>query len=419
MPRRGLGLGLGRRRGGGGAVDPGVLALSWDGHAGETLADVKTFAVVIDPEAFDIPEFSIAAVAVRFYGTGRRVGIGRQAASGDVYDADSLQEITFNSSSHVVQAGDASTLSDVIPFEWNGTDKIIFSYEAWPDDEVGANDDTVNEISTYEAAYNQGLTADKNNDYTVSGLIAGHLAGLGEVYFYESDAGAEWHPSVLFQNGEDGAIFDGTRSGSATTNGTLPCVPPFGLDCNGLRDTSGNGNTLFTPSGFEHPTFTVAGDQQYLEFASASSDSVRTSFTCDQPYTRVAAWRRTSGTGLTNVFGSAAGASGGQLQITAGGNLQAGSASFFGSIPYTNNTDVVTTERIDGAASSLAADNGAYVTGDAGAVNPTGMRINGDGSGSNQGNIRFYRAIFIDRILTDDEITLARAWCAKGAGVTL
>ena len=135
----GLGLFLGTQ--GGAGVQSQSLFLDEDFVDRGALSG--TFVNIMIASGFTFPEFDITHLQIMVRGDVASCYYGVQAASGDVYDAESLTQVTFGGQTSVNQGATSETLSDLIEFSWNKTDNLIFSTYSGLDDgslEVGGTE---------------------------------------------------------------------------------------------------------------------------------------------------------------------------------------------------------------------------------------------------------------------------------------
>lgn len=188
-----------------------------------------------------------------------------------------------------------------------------------------------------------------------------------------------------------------------------------------IMDKSGNGNhaTAAANDG-TRPTLRQSGALYYLE-CDGTDDRLRATFAIAQPWDRLSAIRQISWTGGDFVFGGATANAGVLDQVGASPELRLydGSALVAGNTGAAIGADVVVTERHNGASSRLAINNGAYTTGDPGAVSPGGVTIAADNGTGAYTNMRFYGLVMKAGAFTDPQIALLRTYLGAKAGISL
>lgn len=234
---------------------------------------------------------------------------------------------------------------------------------------------------------------------------------------------APFNPASLF-GGEQGVVYDLTdpsklsqqRTGALATFGNVANNDPIGT----LKDLSPNNNYAIAPSDAARPLSRqgVGAPNVYGE-GDGVDDFIAATFgiAVTQPFTRIACWQRISGTSAVNILGVP---SGGAVVLYCSGvtgyNANAGGdMAVFTALPAEN---LVSTERINGASSSVAKNNAAYVNGNLGGNTLAGVGFFASASGA-FANMRMYRIVVISRILTNSEIAQCRTWCGAAAGLVL
>jgi hypothetical protein len=237
-------------------------------------------------------------------------------------------------------------------------------------------------------------------------------------------AGAAFDPASLFDS-DTGYVFDlsdGTSvfqetSSHSTASGN---GDPIGT----LLDLSGNGNHVVALADQFRPTYVTDGSVGYADFLSNGVDVfhfIQGMFTLEQPGTFVLSVRINAGAVENDHFADGGSAftalfavgSGPDLLFYGGSNLIGSGQNF------SLGDDFVATAIADGAFSKVALNANAFSEGTAGSDDANGATFGSDAQGNNFPPMRLYRAIGIGRILTDQEIADARAWCAAPAGVSL
>jgi hypothetical protein len=227
-------------------------------------------------------------------------------------------------------------------------------------------------------------------------------------------------PTTLFDS-DTGFIFDLSDAGTVFQEVAGTTTPSTNGDPLGtLLDLSGNDNHVDAINTSLRPNYVFDGSVGYADFnATAALDILQKAFTLAQPLTIIVSVRVDT-TDLGEFFvdgGASSGLSfdlgtGPTLRFNAGGFLDSSQSITFG-------VNFVATGIADGASSKVAVNANAFTEGNAGANDPGGITFGANIAGSTPVPMRLYRAIGIGRVLTDQEIADARAWCAAPAGVSL
>ena len=228
-------------------------------------------------------------------------------------------------------------------------------------------------------------------------------------------------PRQLFARGEPGAWYDPSDLGSLfqDSGGTIAAAvdAPVGR----INDKSGRGNhAVQTAAGARPMLRRDGGGRLYLE-GDGVDDWLRAQFAIAQPWDRISAVRQISWTDFDRLFGSAASAFGGVIrQIGASPQIGINSGvSGPATAAFPVGVNGILTERYHGAASRLAVNESAYVTGDAGTTAPSGITIFSDHLPGGFGHYRLYGVVMVGRALTERETRLTRRFLAARAGVGL
>lgn len=242
------------------------------------------------------------------------------------------------------------------------------------------------------------------------GVLAQHASGFDPTALFSGDTGGWWDVSDLARLYQD----------SAGTTPVTGADQPVGR----IEDKSGNGNHLTQAAAAQRPMLRSGGGLWWLEFDGVD-DVLAATFTLAQPLTQITAAQQvtwTSGHRLWSGTGSTLCA----LVQTAGTPnirmLSGANGPLSGDMSVAVN-HVVTEifDNPDGAtATKLAIDNGSYVTGDAGASDCLGATIGAATSGGAlPGNILWFGAAWIGRLLSEAEIAQARSYFGAKAGLSL
>lgn len=240
--------------------------------------------------------------------------------------------------------------------------------------------------------------------------------GLGIVYNGGLPSGP-FDPASLFSVADNGYVYDASDSSKVFLETSSPHTPtPDGNVLGTILDSSGKSNNCSAPSVFSRPTWYQVG---YIDFDGLSS-YLHSTFTFAQPATIIASVRITSesffGTVIDGVANNFAlfqnSLSGGELKLN-------GSGTGITGFVFSAGEDFVFTIVANGASSKLAKNSNAYLTGNPGSDVLGGVTFAADLTGNNKASMRLYRAVGINRILTNTEISNTREWCAETAGIVL
>jgi hypothetical protein len=238
------------------------------------------------------------------------------------------------------------------------------------------------------------------------GMLAFHASGFDPTMLFAGDTGGWWDPS------DSATMWQDT---SATT--------PAGVDDPVARidDKSGNGNHLLQASASARPLLRNSGALWWLEFDGVD-DFLQASFTLAQPLTRISAAQQVSWTSGERLWDGYTdnGAICYQLFTSPTIALFAGTDAAPSSNAMTTGANHVVTEIFDGSSSVLAIDNNSDHTGNPGAADPGGATIGTRGSATSAfGDILWFGAIWIGRVLSGPEIAQARSYFGAKAGLSL
>src|SRR5262245_42274278 len=232
---------------------------------------------------------------------------------------------------------------------------------------------------------------------------------------------ANFNPASLFGAGEQGVVYDLTdsttvfqeRTGAAATTPS-GANGPIGT----VKDLSPNNNYCIAPSDPARSTWRSAGYAQ----ADGTDDTMVSTFTFAQPFTRVCCWRLILRAGGFNCVMDGSLTGRGEAYIDGVGPFNFkmfNSSEFVVSNAILENVDYVTTERFSGGSSSGKINNGSYVLGSLGSAPAGGIRYFAENGSGGFTQLRLYRTVAINRILTDPEIASCVTWCGAAAGLIL
>jgi hypothetical protein len=248
---------------------------------------------------------------------------------------------------------------------------------------------------------------DARSRYYYYGASRGAVAALGGAAFDPLSLSpfGFWlpEPQYLFEE-EDGT-------------GTISADEAVGY----MADLSGNGRHATQATAASRPLYKTGVGLHWLEGDGTDDVLATAAFGAGlaQPSCAVTAFRNLGDlVGTNGHLASATGFSGGlylnegeEIRIFAGAELASGATATVG-------TDIVVTQVFDGASSKIAIDDGAYVTGNAGAGTMADFTLFAAGA-TQFTNARFYGRILLDYIPTDPEITLLRTYLAAKQGRVL
>jgi hypothetical protein len=224
----------------------------------------------------------------------------------------------------------------------------------------------------------------------------------------------------LFGGGQAGGWWDPSDRSTLfqLSTGATP-VTADGDPVGYMGDKSGNGRHLIQATATARPTYKTSGGLSWLEF-DGTTDWLSVTFAIAQPWERITAIRQITWTTGERIYAA--------VVANAGLLYQTGttpSVTMFSGLALvlpglTVGANGIVTEKHAGASSRVALNNGAYVTGNAGAVVTDGFRIGTlSGSPSSWSNIRFYGGIMRAGAMSDAQIADMRVYLAAKAGVTL
>lgn len=220
-------------------------------------------------------------------------------------------------------------------------------------------------------------------------------------------------PQSLFAGGVQGAWYDFSDLSTLFQDsaGTTPVTAnndPVGR----VLDKSGRGNHLTQATAGSRPLYKTDGTRHWLE-GDGVDDWLQAQFTITQPWDRISAIQQISWTLNDRIFSGGTANSGTIYQNPATPTLSmfSGAVAAAGS-GATIGTDVVLTERHNGASSRNAINNTAYLTVNAGTTACGGVTLFAANSGLTPGNARCYGLIMREGLMTDEQTTAARAYLA-------
>lgn len=229
--------------------------------------------------------------------------------------------------------------------------------------------------------------------------LAAELFGAGE-------AGAWWDPSDLSTMFQDSA-------------GLVP-VTADGDPVGCIKDLSGNRNHMVQSTAGSRPIYRTAAGLHWVE-SSGVGQWLRATFAISQPWERISGIRQIAWLVNDNVFGGVIANTGMLQQISASPTMR-----LFGTSGACNNagaavgTNVVATEKHDGASSRLAFNNGAYVNGNLGAATlPGGVTLFASFNAAIVCNAAFYGGIMRGGLMADAKVAELRTYFGARAGLVL
>lgn len=181
MPMIGIGLDLSGQGSGGVPLEE---AIAYDYLPPNDNSSGNSVRVhVFDLSGLDAPDFTVQGVRLEIAGSLDAVYIGQQAAAGDAYDAESLVQIFFSGSPSIVQAFDATTLSDFAEFSWDKTTNLLVSSLGSSGNQLPSDASAV--VSEYSAgvllAAEVGVADKSTGQYSSDGGI---VRGVSKIILY-------------------------------------------------------------------------------------------------------------------------------------------------------------------------------------------------------------------------------------------
>lgn len=189
-----------------------------------------------------------------------------------------------------------------------------------------------------------------------------------------------------------------------------------------IDDKSGNGHHLTQATAANRPLYQVDGNGNHYLLFDGTDDYlvINAAIVGTLPFDRISAVRTVAWALSRRLFAN--GASDLKMRTaTPSLCVDDGIGDVVTNSGLAVGVNGVVTERHIANASRLAINNGAYVTGNAGATAPANPFVIGarNTNGASPSNIRFYGCVVKAGALTDEQILGLRAWLADKAGVTL
>jgi hypothetical protein len=183
-------------------------------------------------------------------------------------------------------------------------------------------------------------------------------------------------------------------------------------------DYSGNGNHLLQATASKCPILRNSGALWWLEFDGVD-DYLRATFTLNQPLTRVAAAQQVSWTSGDRLW-EGSGVFAPLMQTGSSPTVGFGGGSSITSSDMTVGANHVVTEIRNSTSSKLAIDNNSYATGDAGTINPAGLTLAAQNTGSSAYcNLLWFGGVWIAGVMSDPNIASCRTFLGGLAGLSL
>jgi hypothetical protein len=235
-----------------------------------------------------------------------------------------------------------------------------------------------------------------------------------------SSSSAAFTPVSLF-TGQAGALYDTSDMSTMFSDiaGTTPAVAggPVGK----ILDKSGNGNHAVAPVNASRPILNAGG---YLTFDGVD-DVLKALFTVTAPADRITALRPLTWSANKNIYSDPANTSAAMMLQQAGvtPDIYINSGLNAAHVSPTLNTDIVLTERFNGASSSIQLNNAAAQTGSAGTNVPTGILIGARSADATAGfncvNFRWFGTLMSCGTLTAGQIAAAKTYFGAKAGLSI
>lgn len=225
-------------------------------------------------------------------------------------------------------------------------------------------------------------------------------------------------PLSLFAGAAAGAWYDPSDIATLWQDSarTTP-VTAHGDPVGAIDDKSGNAHHWLQSTAGKLPLYQVSGSEKFL-LLDGADDFMTSAWALAFPFDRVSAIRQVTWTANDRIFCSNTSGIMNQGGSTPNLRLLDGIAAVVNSSLAVGTSGVVT-ERHVANAQQLAVNNGAYVSGDAGATAPASPTTLGAGpAGANAANVRFYGMV-MRGTMTDPQIASLRTWLGAKCGVVL
>lgn len=280
---------------------------------------------------------------------------------------------------------------------------------------------------TYDVAYSWTPTVTGEGTPLSFSIVAGSLptgltlsATTGAVTGTPTKAAA-FDPATLFAGTEAGGFWDINDLSTLWQDSAGTIAAAVDQPVGRINDKSDNANHLVQSTTASKPVLRQDANSKYYLETDGVDDRLQVAFTINQPWDRIGAIHIIAWTVTDRVYGGASSSIGDLVHsgTAANGDLKLYNGTFMTPVPAGVGTNVIITERANGANSQLAKNNEAYITSSSGTGNGTGLTIGSNNSGGEAGNNRYYGTLMIGRTLTDQEITDTRNFFAGKSGVTL
>ena len=225
-----------------------------------------------------------------------------------------------------------------------------------------------------------------------------------------------FNPSTLFA-GSPGGFWNIADLTTVFQNSNATGAPAVGSPVGYVGDQSGNGNHLKQATAGLRPTLRNSGNLYWLEFN--GSQWMQALFTINPVFDRLYAVRQDSYSAWSRIMDGGTATESSVQSPSTSGSIQLYAGLLGPSAVADIGTSVVITERHDGAASRIAANNGSYATGDNAGAIPGGITVGAEYTGGTPCTMSFFSGLMIDRALSASEITQTRYFMAATAGLTI
>lgn len=222
-------------------------------------------------------------------------------------------------------------------------------------------------------------------------------------------------PAAWYDPSDLGSLYQDTNGGTPVT--------AVGQPVGRISDKSGNDHHAIQATATARPTYQVdTNGNPYLLFDGVD-DMLLAAFTIVQPIDRISAVQQVTHSTGKCIFGGVTASAGVLQQVDTSGTgdiriYDGTSSTVMLGTPVASN--IVVTERHQGASSRYAVNNGAYTTCNPGTTPPGGISIGNNGfAPTTAANIRFYGCAVYPVALTDPNIAPLRTWFGAKCGLVL